>query len=107
MDDSLGGALRMTQNVLETKVGAFEARMLLRRRMLGVAGVKEANQHTSTAVEAELRTSVINCFNCDNDASCMDWLATAREGVLPPYFCQNHDTIMRLKAMSQSKGESK
>jgi len=93
----------MTSSLFETTIGAFEERMGLRRKMLSITGVKLPKRRIPQVVEDEIRDSIINCYECKSGDICAIWLATATDGVPPPEFCPNRDTILRLKADGCSK----
>lgn len=97
----------MTSSLFETTIGAFEGRMALRRKMLNVTGVKLPKRRIPQDVEDELRDSIVNCYECKDGDTCVTWLATATEGVPPPEFCPNRDSILRLKADGYSKEPNK
>lgn len=93
----------MTSSLFETTIGAFEERMALRRKMLGVTDVKLPKLRIPKHVEDKTRDSIINCYECKSGDTCASWLSTAAEGVPPPEFCPNRDTILRLKADGYTK----
>jgi hypothetical protein len=93
----------MTSSLFETTIGLFEERMALRRKMLNVTGVKLPKGRIPKDLENELRESIINCYECKSGNPCVTWLTTATEGVPPPEFCPNRDSILRLKAGGHSK----
>ncbi|WP_339758497.1 DUF6455 family protein [uncultured Sulfitobacter sp.] len=88
----------MTSSLFETTIGAFEERMALRRKMLSVTGIMLPKRRIPQDVEDEIRDSIINCYECKSGDTCATWLATAADGVPPPEFCPNRDSILRLKA---------
>ena len=88
----------MTTSLFETTIGAFEKRMALRRKMLNVTGVTLPKRRIPKDVEDKIRDTIINCYECKSGETCASWLATADDGVPPPAFCPNRDTILRLKA---------
>ena len=86
-------------NDLETTIGAFEVRMALRRRMLSITGVHFPVHDPSEDLEALLKQSVINCFECENGDCCARWLEAAKAKTSPPAFCRNRGTYQQLNAM--------
>jgi hypothetical protein len=96
----------MTSTLFETTIGAFEERMALRRKMLGVTGVKFPKRLTQE-LQDEVRESILACYACKSGETCANWLAKTADGVSPPAFCPNHDAILRLKAGGHAKRAGK
>lgn len=84
-------------------IGAFEERMALRRRMLSVTGFRLPKRRIPQKVEDRIRNSIINCYECKNGDTCASWLTTVEDGVPPPSFCLNRDTVLRLRANGYTK----
>jgi hypothetical protein len=92
----------MAKSIFETTIGAFEDRMMLRRRMLKVTGVEMKKRRIPEVIEDEIRDSIINCYECKSGDACMTWLEKAEKGAPPPEFCPNRDTILRIKSMGHT-----
>ena len=78
-------------------IEAFEARMLLRRRMFARCGVSIAALNSVRGLEEVARQSVETCIACGAESRCEAWLEVARGQDGTPVFCPNRPLITTLQ----------
>lgn len=77
-------------------IEAFEARMLLRRRMFARCGVSVAALHATRDLDDVARRTVETCLACAADKACAGWLDAAPSHTGAPVFCSNRRLIASL-----------
>jgi hypothetical protein len=89
----------MTDNMLATTVGAFEKRMMLRRRMLAISGVSLPKGDLCDALYAANRKNIIDCYECPHDEECEIWLNGHQTRHDPPKFCNARLSIFHMRIL--------
>ncbi len=83
----------MTDQILITRPGAFEARMALRDRMMVRAGVSFPTSDIPQEIAERNAISVAACMDCPNSTACAHWLDTEPAHGPAPEFCANASLI--------------
>ncbi|MBD3678037.1 MAG: hypothetical protein HUJ27_06490 [Rhodobacteraceae bacterium] len=78
----------MSQNPLETEVGAFEVRMAMRRKMRELCGAP-VERGVAPPLDERERGMITACFECRNAQVCIDWLLEQDDPTDAPGFCPN------------------
>ena len=79
----------MVQDNIYRKLGErFDQRMGLRREVVHALNIA-LPKHVGEEAREAIRRSIINCLECNQTQSCVDWLRSADAKTEPPEFCPN------------------
>lgn len=67
--------------------------------MFEIAEVNFGKRRLPLALQKEIRSAMILCFNCNKEAVCKEWTEANEKGANPPDFCKLRASIARMKAL--------